>query len=291
MFSDRLNVVAPVFGIALIGWVFAGLRRLDLSSLTDLVLYLTAPALVFSSLVEKSPSAEKLWTIGGGVIFECLASLLAAIVVLGAFGKGGRGLYLAAMIPNTGNLGLPLALFAFGKEGLAIAVIVFVAICLLHYSLGLIVVSGSFRPGHMLRSPLFLAAVLGLLAATYEYSPPLPVMRLLHELGAATVPLMLLSLGVRMRSVRLSRPGRAFAVVLLRMLPGFGAGLLWCYLFSLTGPERGVVVLTGVLPPAVMNFVLAEAYDEQSDEVATAILLGTLLSLASIPLALAFLRA
>jgi predicted permease len=71
------------------------------------------------------------------------------------------------------------------------------------------------------------------------------------------------------------------------MAPGLLAALAWVHVFGLEGPQRGVVVVTGVLPSAVMNFVLAEAYDQQGDEVASAILLGTALSVVVVPLVLA----
>jgi predicted permease len=67
------------------------------------------------------------------------------------------------------------------------------------------------------------------------------------------------------------------------MGPGLGAALLWCALFGLEGAERGVLLVTGVLPSAVMNFVLTEAYGESGEEVASAILLGTLLAFIAIP--------
>ncbi len=288
MIAELLNVVAPVFGIALVGWIFASWRRVDLSTLSEITLYLAAPALVFSGLAGKTLQATRLLTIGGGAIFQCLACGAATWLVFRLFHIKGRGLYLAAMFPNTGNLGLPLALFAFGQEGLTVAVVVFVSITLVHYSLGLMIVSGAAHPGKALKSPLFLAASLGACAALMGYTPPLPLSRGVELLGEACVPLMLLSLGIRMRRVHLKRPVLTLLLVALRMLPGLAAGLLWVSLFGLHGAERGVILVTGVLPSAVMNFVLAEAAGQQGEDVASTILLGTLLSLVAIPLVLAF---
>jgi predicted permease len=287
MLGQLLHVVLPVFGVAAAGWLFAGFRRLDLATLTDVVLYLAAPALVFHSLASRSLTVADMAAVGGGAVVQVLACGAVAWAVFRAMGRPARGLMLAAMFPNTGNLGLPLALFAFGQEGLAAAVIVFTAITVVHYSLGLMVVSGTPHPADALKMPLLHAAVLGILVAVTGLMPPAPVMRGLELLGEATVPTMLLSLGVRMRSVKLHAPGRALLAVALRMVPGLLAALGWVWLLGLDGPERGVVVVTGVLPSAVMNFVLAEAYDQQGDEVAAAILIGTVLSIAVIPVVLA----
>jgi predicted permease len=287
VFDQLLHVALPVFGVVAVGWVFARLRAVDLASLTDVILYLTAPALVFHSLASRSLDPAGMLGVGGGVIVQSLVCGGAAWLVFRLLRVEGRGLYLAAMFPNTGNLGLPLALFAFGQEGLAAGVVVFTSITLIHYTLGLMIVSGSPHPGEALRMPLVHAAVLGVVAGLTGVAPPGPVMRAIELLGAAAVPLMLLSLGIRLRSVRLRRPGLALLAVVLRVGPGLGAALVWVALTGLEGPERGVVLLTGVLPAAVMNFVLAEAYDQQAEDVAGAILLGTALSVILIPVLLA----
>jgi predicted permease len=287
MIAQLLHVVVPVFAVAAAGWLFAGLRRIDLASLTDVVLYLAAPALVFHSLASQQLGTGSMLAVGGGIVFQIIACGVAAWIVFRLLRIEGRGLYLSAMFPNTGNLGLPLALFAFGPRGLAAAVIVYSTVNLIHYSFGLMMVSGSAHPGEALRMPLLHAAAFGVLAAVTGVVPPQPVMRGLELLGQAAVPLMLLSLGVRLRSVQLRRPALALLAVALRFIPGLAAAALWVSLLGLQGPERGVILVTGVLPPAVMNFVLAEVYGQQGEEVASSILLGTLLSIAAIPVVLA----
>lgn len=289
MIGELVAVVTPVFGLALVGWLFAGWRKVDLTTLADLTLYLAAPALVFSGLAGRSVDIRSMLVIGSGVVVQSIVCGLVALLAFKAIGVSGRGLYLAVMFPNTGNLGLPLALFAFGPEGLAVAVVVFVSVTLAHYSIGLAVISGSIDPRKMLRMPLFTAALAGIIAAVVGWEPPLAIARGIELLGEACVPLMLLSLGIRMRTVRLSRPGLAILAVALRMVPGLLTGLLWVHLFGLEGPERGVVLVTGVLPSAVMNFVIADAYGQQVEEVASTILLSTLLSMLSIPLVLSLL--
>lgn len=289
MWSVLMHVVAPVFGVAAAGWVYAGFRRTDLAGLTDLVLYLAVPALVFDSLATTRLQPEAMVLVGGGAVVQILACGVASWLANRVVGIPGRGLALAAMFPNTGNLGLPLALFAFGEDGLAAAVIVFTAVSILHYSLGVAVVSGAGGLGTVLRMPVLHAAGLGLVCAATGWAPPDAVMRGIGLLGEAAVPVMLVSLGIRMRTVRLHAAGPALLAVALRVLPGLLAALVWVQLCTLQGPERGVILLTGVLPPAVMNFVLAEGADQQSEEVASAILLGTVASVVLIPMVLAWL--
>jgi predicted permease len=278
-----VQVVLPVFGVAAVGWYFAGRHPVDERGLAAIVIQLSAPALVFHSLVSRPLETGSLLRVGGGVIFGSLVCGLLGWLLFRQRFEGRRGLYLAAMFPNTGNLGLPLALTAFGVAGQTVAVVVFVAISMVHYGLGTMILAGTRNPLPALRSPLVLGALLGLGVASSGLELPKPVLRFTEILGSAAVPVMLLGLGVRLRSVRLGTLGRPLLAVALRMLPGFGAALLWTSVFELQGVERSVVLLTGVLPPAVMNYALAEAHDQGAEDVAAAILLGTLIAIGTIP--------
>lgn len=282
------QVVLPIFGVAAVGWYFAGRHTVDERGLAAIVIQLSAPALVFHGLVARPVPPENLLRIGGGVMFSSLVCGAVALVCYRALRIEKRGLYLAAMFPNTGNLGLPLALLAFGEAGHAVAVVVFVAISLLHYSLGVMIVAGTRNPARVLRSPLVLGALLGIGIAWSDTQLPQPLLDFTRILGQAAVPLMLLGLGIRLRRVRVHSYARPLLAVLLRMGPGFVAALAWCSIFGMTGVERAVVLVTGILPSAVMNFVLAEAHDQGADDVAAAILLGTSASILVIPAVLAF---
>jgi predicted permease len=286
MLETLLVVVAPVFGVAAAGWFFAGFREVDLGGLTDIVLYLAVPALVFHSLATTTLGMGSMLLVGGGVVAQIAACGVACWISHRATGIPGRGLTLTALFPNTGNLGLPLALFAFGQEGLDAAVIVFTAVSIFHYSLGLVIVSGRAGPAAVLRMPVMHAAALGLLCTLLGWRPPDAAMRGVELLGDAAVPVMLVSLGIRMRTVRLQTLRPALLAVVLRMAPGLAAAAAWVTLMDLEGAARGVVLLTGVLPSAVMNFVLAEGAGEPSEEVASAILLGTVVSVVAIPVVL-----
>ncbi len=289
VFELLLNIVLPVFGIAGVGYYLAGRRVIDEASIATIVIEVSAPALVFHGLVSRRFELASLWEIGGGVVFASLVCGLAALIVFRALRYPRRGLYLAAMFPNTGNLGLPLALLAFGEAGLQAALVVFVAISLTHYSLGMMIVSGSAQIWRPFRTPLVIGALLGIGVAVVQLELPKPLLDFTDLMGQATVPLMLLGLGIRLRSVRVTTLKLPLLTVLLRMVPGLIAGLLWCWLWELKGVERAILLVTGVLPPAVMNFVLAEAHDQGAEEVAVAILFGTLISMGTIPALLAFL--
>ena len=105
-------------------------------------------------------------------------------------------------------------------------------------------------------------------------------------LGAMAIPLMLLNLGLQLRALRLADVAHSLAAVALRMLGGFTAAWLFVGALGVTGVDRSVLLLMSVMPPAVINVVIAQRYDTDPALVASSIMLGTLASLVTIPLAL-----
>lgn len=285
---EILTVVAPVFLLALLGWVLGSYRKIDVASITEVVVYLGGPALVFRALVEGRLEASELGALAGGTLFIVLG--VGAMLGIGARGLGRKPgvLYLPAMFMNAGNMLLPLALFAFGDEGLRRAVVVFATMCLLQSTLGVSIASGRFDLREALRLPYIYAvlAAFGLKAIGAEV--PAFLARPISLVADTAVPMMLLALGLRLRTVDLGSFGRPLAVTAVRVGGGYLAASLFVWLFSIEGATRSVLLLASVMPAAVVNFVFAEKYGNQSGDVATAVFASTVVSLVTTPLVLAF---
>lgn len=190
------------------------------------------------------------------------------------------------MFMNSGNMGLPLALYAFGEEGLARQMLLFTVGAFVQSSVGIYIVSRKHGSWEFLRLPIIYAAVLGFLVNFSGIRLPVMVMRPLEMLGNLTIPLMLLLLGYKLSTIKLSSIKLPLLAASMRLGVGFGVGLL---LALWIGPQHltaKVILVYSVLPPAVANFVYAEKFQQEPDKVAATIMLGTLLSMISIPLAL-----
>ena len=109
----------------------------------------------------------------------------------------------------------------------------------------------------------------------------------LKLLGDALLPMMLFALGVRLTS--LTRHGLALGLLgaLARPLIGLAIGIPLAAALGLEGAARGQLLLFAALPPAVMQFMLAERYQQEPDKVAAMIMLGNALAVVFVPLALA----
>jgi malate permease and related proteins len=281
-----LSSVVPVFAILGLGWVYGRFRDLPAREMSDLVMWILIPCLVVSAVGTRPMQLVELGRIGAA----------AALVVLGCglvtwlLFRGRpdvRAAMLSAMFMNSANLGFPLALLAFGQEGLARQVIFYVAINLLHSTVGIALARGRGGLREALRLPLLYSGLLGLLLATTGTLLPEVVARPLDLVGKATLPLMLLMLGVRLRRSRLLHLGPALVISLVRLGVGLGLGLAAVELLGLTGFARGAVLLGAGMPVAVFNTVLAERYELHPELVASSVVLSTLLGLATIPLVLA----
>ena len=157
----------------------------------------------------------------------------------------------------------------------------------LHFSLGARITSAHARTRDLLLSPLMLASALGFASAITGVRPPELLFSGMKMLGEAMVPLMLFALGVRLTQLRRRDVPRGLLGAFARPLIGLAVALAIAWALGLEGMARAQLVLFGVLPPAVMQFLLAERYEQEPEKVAAMILLGNALAVVFVPLALA----
>jgi len=191
------------------------------------------------------------------------------------------------MFNNCGNMGLPLALLAFGPENFGAAVGLFSVSNLIHFSLGARITSAHAATRNLLLSPLMVATALGFASAATGVRPPDMLFTGLKIMGEAMLPLMLFALGVRLTALRRRDVPRGLLGAFARPVIGLALALPLAWALGLAGVSRGQLILFGALPPAVMQFLLAERYAQEPEKVAAMILLGNALAVIFVPLGLA----
>ncbi|MCC6501859.1 MAG: AEC family transporter [Deltaproteobacteria bacterium] len=282
-----IEVVFPVFCIIGLGYLFARFKKISLEPIIEVLLYLTIPALVISSLLRKKLVVTDLAVVSLSALIVILGTGLLAYVYLRVIKKQElRGFYLPVMFMNSGNMSFPLALLAFGPDGLAVAVLYYVAVGIMVYSLGIYIAKGRGGFTEMLRLPLIYAAGAGIILNLNNLTLPEPVLTTFDMLGAATIPLMQISLGYGLHSVRLAYPGISIAGTVLRI--GGGVAIAWgvVTLFGIEGLNQKIILLSSGMPAAVINFVVSRKYKVDSELVASTVALSTLASVITTPLIL-----
>ncbi len=290
LFLTVLEIVAPVFTLGAIGFIWVRLEfEYNIAFVTRLTMTLSVPCLIFVSLMRTQINPAALATLTLAAIIAYAVVTVAAFVLIKAAGLSTRT-YLAPLIfGNTGNLGLPLALFAFGEIGLDYAVVVFAVMAVLSFTFGIWLVSGGGSPVKALKEPMVAATLLGALFMWQGWRTPDAVTNTLELIGQMAIPLMLLTLGVAVGRLRAKRLGRALwlsvAKVLICVAAAWGAGV-W---LELAPVALAVLVVQISTPVAVTSYMLAAKYGADSDSVAGLVVVSTVLSVFSIPLILAFL--
>ena len=180
-------------------------------------------------------------------------------------------------------------LFAFGETGFKVGILYMVSTTILHYTVGILMLNYDRSPFELFKLPLVYSAVLGLLLSVSDVTIPTVFDRAIDLLGEASIPTMIFALGYKLSEVALRHVSRSFVIGALRVFVGVAFGVLAVWIFDLHGTVAKVVILQSAMPPAIFNFVLAEKYNQDSQTVASIILAGTIISVFTTPIIIAFL--
>jgi predicted permease len=295
VFERILGIILPVFGIIALGYGYARLRgdavRADMTAVNRISMDVLCPLLVFTALAARDfDLAHDSMLFLAGVLIS-LGSGLIAWPVARLLGYDARSFVPPMMYNNCGNMGLPLAVLAFGSAGLPAAVALFMAGNLVYFSVGIkILETGEGRPHtpfwRFLANPMMGAMFLGVAFAAVRLTLPAPLAQAMRMLGDACIPLMLFALGVRMLDV--SFRSWHIGLVGAAVCPLAGLAMAWALdgLLALTPMQRGQMYLFASLPPAVFCFMMAERYRQEPEKVAAIVLIGNLAALAFVPVGL-----
>jgi predicted permease len=265
------------------GFIFAHWKKISLASVTEIIVYMGTPSLVFSSLASRPLYAGDLIVLASGIAAIYAGVGLLVRVYFFAFNFRSRGFALPTLFMNAGNMGIPLALFAFGQAGMQRATLLFVICTFLQYTLGLYILHGRGNWREVFRLPLIYATILGLAVNLSGLKIPELLLQPVTMLGQATIPIMLISLGYRLHAVESLQWGHALGGAMLRIFGGFAAAAVAVFIIGAEGVNRQVLLLYGALPAAVINFVLTEKYQQDPALAASIVVLSTFISVFTIP--------
>ena len=284
-----LNITAPVFILAAVGycWVKLGFEY-RVEFVTRLAMTLSVPCLIFVALMTADIDPQAL---GALSLASFTAYGLVSIVFLGIvkLRKLDTSTYLAPLVfGNTGNLGLPLAMFAFGEEGLSYAVVVFAVMAILSFTIGVWVVAGGGSPIRVIKEPVVAATFLGALFLWQGWQTPIFLTNALELIGQMAIPIMLITLGVAIARLETNDMGRAVWLSAIKVVVSAGAAWTAARWFGLAPIPSAVLIVQLATPVAVTSYLLAEKYGHAAQPVAGLVVASTLLCVISLPLILAF---
>lgn len=283
-----LEITFPIFAIVAAGLFYANKFRPDMVLPNRLNMDIFIPCLLFSVLIERGGISGLFGGLALAITLVILLSGLVALLASHLFNIDPRSLSPPVMFANAGNLGLPLVVLSFGEAALPAAVICFVVCNFFHITLGRYLLNKQPNILKVFLSPMIVAVVLALILSLLHINVPQTLLEPIRMLGNIAVPLLLFALGVRLIDMKMSEWKIGLSVALLAPICGVAIVFLITPFIDLTRLEQGVLFLFGVLPPAVMNFIFAEHYNQEPAKVAAMVLFGNAFAVVSIPMALVY---
>jgi predicted permease len=285
-----LRIVAilfPLFAITSVGFIVGRRLRPDLSQANKLNMDVFVPALIFGALANKSFQIMEYLPLLGATVVAVFGSGLLGWGVARALGVAPRTFVPPMMFNNCGNLGLPLAVLAFGDAALAPAVVMFMVSNLAHFTFGAWLLDHNIKLSGVWRIPTVIATLGGLAVSLAGIELWQPAMLAIKMLGDISIPLMLFALGVRISESRIGAIRLGVIGAVARPAIGLALSFVLVWLIPLPERERALLIVFGALPPAVLNYMFAERYSQEPEKVASMVLLGNVAAVLFLPVALA----
>ena len=286
MIYQIFGIIFPVVAIVLVGYFYATKFQPNMETANTINMNIFLPALMFSVLSKESFQIQNYQLLAISGVIVILGSGILAWIVAKALSINIKTFVPPMMFNNTGNIGLPLAVLAFGEIALGAAVVLFAIEMLLHFTFGAYILSKNTNFMSIFGSPILIATLAGLSVNIIDFEIWLPITQMIDLLGQAAIPLLLFTLGTRLIGInfgdwKLGVLG-SFLCPLLSLIVALAA----IQFIELEHLHYQQLILFSVLPPAVLNHMMAEKYKQQPETVASIVMIGNIGSLIVLPMAL-----
>ncbi|MDC3173822.1 AEC family transporter [Candidatus Pelagibacter sp.] len=292
IYQKLFEVLFPVFFVVGIGYYLGKKNpKIDTTFITDFAANVGTPAMIIYALNST------------GTTFELFKNYfwyyLIAIIFFGIIGV----IFLFFLntkdiirelppfiMPNTGNMGLPICLFAYGSQGLGVAAAISALIILSHFTLGVFLAARKFNINVILKSPAFYTIIVSVSLLYYDIKTPIFIENTTFLLMYATIFLILMSLGIALTRFRVFSFKKALICSIGRVILGPLIGFLIIRYFDLSGFAAGVLLIQCSMPSAVLNYLVASIYSPKkiTDSVASTIVVSTVMSFVTVPIVVFF---
>jgi predicted permease len=287
-----LSAIIPVGLIIFIGYVTGRTLRPDVQSLSQITVYILAPALVADGLYQTTLSGHNVIVLllGFGILSALLYGLVWIIAKLFNLSPlVQKSLMATTILPNNGNMGLSITSFALGAAGLERAIIYMIGSSILLFGVAPALLKGKgFLDGIrvVLRLPLIWAMLWGISLRVFAVQLPFEIDQAITELGRAAIPVALVILGIQLASTRLIIGKYELFAASLRLilapLVAWGLGNA----LGLKGLDAQIFIIQSAMPTAVNTVVLVTEFGGDAPRVARTIVVTTLGSFLTVPLIL-----
>ena len=287
LYLKLFEVIFPVFFIVAIGY-FIGKKHpnLDTSFITNFAANFGTPSLVIFALTSTS------------ITFAFFAEyFIYSLIMLTCFGIVGL-IFLILMkkdyirelppffLPNTGNMGIPICLFAYGQLGMGVAAAISSLVVALHFTLNIFLANKKFDFDVIIKSPAFYAILIAVCILYFQIETPKFVINTVMLLAYTMIVLILMSLGIGLTQMKVFSFGSSIITSIGRVIVGPIIGFIIIKIFNLSGFAAGVLLIQSSMPSAILCYLIASMYSPKEivDNISSMIVVSTLMSLVTVPI-------
>ena len=284
------EVIFPVFFVIGVGYYLGKKNpKFDTSFITVFAGNIGTPAMIFYTV-----------TTTGITLNIFIHYFVYALIMIGGFALIGLILLFLLkkdlsmelpplILPNTGNMGIPICLFAYGTQGLGIASAVASVIILFHFTLGIFLAKKKFSLDVVIKSPPVYAIIVSVIFLFFKIETPLFLENTTFLLTYATIFLVLMSLGIALTKLKFSLKD-SILLSLCRVILGPIIAFIIIYYFNLSGFAAGVLLIQSAMPSAILNYLVGSIYSPRKivDSIASTIVVSTIMSFFTIPIVVFF---
>jgi len=292
IYFKLIEVLFPVFFVVGIGY-YLGKKKPDFdnSFITTFASNVGTPAMVIYSITST------------GITFEQYSTyFIYYLIAIAGFGLTGIIiLYLLKtkdiireipvfLLPNNGNMGIPICLFAYGSQGLGIAASISSLIILLHFTLGVFLADRKFDFNILIKNPPFYAIIFSVTFIYFDLEMPKAIINLTELLTYTAIVLILMSLGIALTKLKIFSFTNSIIASIGRVIIGPVIGFLIIIFFDLSGFGAGVILIQSAMPSAILNYLIGSMYSPKEivDNIASTIVVSTLMSFITVPIVVFF---
>ena len=291
IYLKLFEVLFPVFFIVGIGYYLGKKNpKLDTSFITNFAANIGSPAMVFYAVTTTGITfnifVEYFWY----SVIAIFGFAITGVIFLKFLNKDIVTELPPFILPNTGNMGLPICLFAYGSQGLGIAATISSLVILFHFTLGVFLASKKLDLNLLFKSPPFYAIIISVLFLYYEIEVPVFLINTTMMLTYAAIFLILMSLGIALTRFKVFSFKSALISSISRVIIGPIIGFAIIKTFDLSGFAAGVLLIQCSMPSAVLTYLVGSLYSSKKvvDSVASMIVVSTVMSFVTVPITVFF---
>ncbi|MDC3175546.1 AEC family transporter [Candidatus Pelagibacter sp.] len=292
IYLKLFEVLFPVFFVVGIGYYLGKKNpKIDTAFITNFAANVGTPSMILYALNPINISFDVFKNYFGYYVIAIIGFILIGIICLFIQNTKDIVRELPPLImPNTGNMGLPICLFAYGSQGLGVSASISALIILCHFTLGVFLAARKFSVDVIIKSPPFYAIIVAVILLYYDFHLPVFIENTTFLLMYATIFLILMSLGIALTRFKVFSFKKALICSIGRVIVGPIIGFLLIKYFKLTGFAAGVLLIQCAMPSAVLNYLVASMYSPKKiiDSVASTIVVSTVMSFFTIPIVVFF---